>query len=210
MIKKIRPFFIIAAAAVIVLILFKRGILSKAISSFAPTGENTSLRIGQVVDSLNGVAVYYNGSVGHTAGRNTAKDGYNLGLKYQCVEFVKRYYYEHLNHKMPDSYGHAKSFFDRSLGDGTVNNARNLIQYRNSSKTKPCPDDLVIFDATAFNPYGHVAIVSAVSSDEVEIIQQNPGPSAKSQVKFALRQKNGKWVIGSERLLGWLRKSLSE
>lgn len=207
MTKKIRLFFIILAVAVVVFVLIKRGILSTAISSFSPTGGNTSFRVGQVVDSLNGVVVYYNGSVGHTAGRNTAKDGYNLGLKYQCVEFVKRYYYDHLNHKMPDSYGHAKSFFDRSLNDGDLNTARNLIQYTNGSKTKPRTDDLVIFDATAFNPYGHVAIVSAVGTDEIEIIQQNPGPTAKSRVKFKLAQKNGKWIIRNERLLGWLRKS---
>src|SRR5690606_23830292 len=69
--------------------------------------------VGKPVDSLNGVVVYYNGAVGHVLERNVAADGYNIGLKYQCVEFVKRYYYEHLQHKMPDSYGHAKDFFDQ-------------------------------------------------------------------------------------------------
>lgn len=204
--RVIRPFFVILAVLLIIFVLFKRGIFDHISSSFSQADNNTSLRVGQVVDSLNGVAVYYNGNVGHTAGRNTTKDGYNLGLKYQCVEFVKRYYYEHLSHQMPDSYGHAKSFFDRRLDDGVLNKARNLIQYKNGSKTKPRPDDLLVFDATAFNPYGHVAIVSQVDHDEIEIIQQNPGPAAKSRVKFNLHRKNGKWVIGNERLLGWLRK----
>ncbi|MFA0963395.1 hypothetical protein AB9P05_16445 [Roseivirga sp. BDSF3-8] len=49
------------------------------------------------------------------SGRNLTPDGYNLGLKYQCGEFMKRYYYLHLNHKMPDSYGHARDFFNPSL-----------------------------------------------------------------------------------------------
>ncbi len=48
--------------------------------------------VGDKVDSLNGVYVYYNSNVGNVSGRNLASDGYNLGLKYQCVEFVKRYY----------------------------------------------------------------------------------------------------------------------
>jgi len=65
-----------------------------------------SIDVGEKVDSLNGVYVYYNGSVGHVSGRNLVPDGYNPGLKYQCVEFVKRYYYQHLNHKIPDSYRH--------------------------------------------------------------------------------------------------------
>ncbi|MDW5290896.1 hypothetical protein [Formosa sp. PL04] len=62
--------------------------------------------------------------MGHVSGRNTTPDGYNLGLKYQCVEFVKGYYYEHYNHKMPDSYGHAKSFFNSGIKDGKRRNQR--------------------------------------------------------------------------------------
>lgn len=54
--------------------------------------ENEVFSIGQPVDNFNGVSVYYNGSVGHVSGRNKTADGYNLGLKYQCVEFVKRYF----------------------------------------------------------------------------------------------------------------------
>ncbi|MFN6047371.1 MAG: hypothetical protein ACK45C_05080, partial [Bacteroidota bacterium] len=64
--------------------------------------------IGDKLDSFNNVYVYYNGSISHVLERNISKDGYNLGLKFQCVEFVKRYYYQYYKHKMPDSYGHAK------------------------------------------------------------------------------------------------------
>ncbi len=169
---------------------------------------NPSYEVGQPVDSLNGVFVYYNGGVDHVAERNLTADGYNLGLKYQCVEFVKRYYYEHLNHKMPDSYGHAKSFFNKNYEDGTRNKERNLIQYTNPSLAKPEVNDLVIFDGTLTNRYGHVAIVSGVSDHEVEIIQQNPGATGKSRITFALVKKDNGWKIDSDRILGWLRKEL--
>jgi surface antigen len=167
---------------------------------------NTDFSVGQQVDSLNGVYVYYNGGVDNVSGRNTTADGYNLGLKYQCVEFVKRYYYEHLNHKMPDSYGHAKDFFDNTLTDGQKNKKRNLNQYSNPSQTKPKVDDLLIFDGTTFNKYGHVAIISNVTDNEIEITQQNPGPYSKSKETFSLDNKDGKWEIKNKRILGWLRK----
>lgn len=167
---------------------------------------NKELNVGQQIDSLNGVVVYYNGSVGNVTGRNTTITGYNLGLKYQCVEFVKRYYYEYLKHEMPDSYGHAKDFFNKTLADGKYNKQRNLTQYTNPSQTKPKVDDLLIFDGTTFNKYGHVAIVSKVMDDEIEIIQQNPGPNGNSRVTFKLKNKNGKWTIKNDRILGWLRK----
>lgn len=164
-------------------------------------------KIGDKVDSLHGVYVYYNGSIGHVEGRHLAPDGYNLGLKYQCVEFVKRYYYYHYHHKMPDSYGHAKDFFNPAVKDGAMNKKRNLQQFTNPSAYLPKAGDLVVMDATMFNEYGHVCIVSKVSDDEVEIIQQNPGPMAPSRDTYSLtKTEEGKYLFGSDHILGWLRK----
>jgi len=162
--------------------------------------------IGQPVDSLNGVIVYYNGDIDNVSGRNTTTDNYNLGLKYQCVEFVKRYYYQHLHHKMPNSFGHAKDFFDPDVKDGELNAKRGLIQYSNPSISKPKADDLVVMSGTNFNKYGHVAIISKVMENEIEIIQQNPGPSANSRVTYKIVYTEGKWKIENDRILGWLRK----
>ncbi len=168
---------------------------------------NPTYTVGQQIDSLNGVAVFYNGGVGNVSGRNTTDDGYNLGLKYQCVEFVKRYYYEHLQHKMPDSYGHAKDFFDSALSDGQKNKKRDLTQYTNPSQMRPEANDLLIFDGTLANKYGHVAIISNVTAHEIEIIQQNPGPFGKSREIISLNNADGKWEIKNKRVLGWLRKN---
>ncbi len=167
---------------------------------------NRDYIIGQKLDSLNHVIVYYNGGISNNTGRNTTIDGYNLGLKYQCVEFVKRYYYEYLHHKMPDSYGNAKDYFDNNLLDGELNTKRNLLQYSNGSLFKPQTNDLIIFNGSVFNSYGHVAIISNVSDSEIEIIQQNPGPYGKSRATFNLKQLNNKWVVDDDKVLGWLHK----
>jgi len=167
---------------------------------------NPNFEIGQKIDSLNNVIVFYNGGVDNVEQRNT-KDGYNLGLEYQCVEFVKRYYYEHLNHKMPDSYGHAKSFYLNSIKDGKLNTQRNLTQFTNPSSYSPKQSDLIIMEGSLFNRYGHVAIISKVNENSIEIIQQNPGPFSGSREQFELlNDKNDKWLINNNRVLGWLRK----
>lgn len=167
---------------------------------------NLAKRIGEPIDSFNGVSVYYNGSFSNVSGRNITKSGYNLGLKYQCVEFVKRYYYEHLDHRMPNSYGHARDFFNRGLADGEKNTGRDLYQYSNPSASLPKVNDLVIFNATTLNKYGHVAIVSKVTDNEIEIIQQNAGSFYNSRETFNLGYKGGKWAIENKRIMGWLRK----
>jgi hypothetical protein len=160
---------------------------------------------GAAIDSLNGVMVYYNGSVGNVHGRNTTEDGYNLGLQFQCVEFVKRYYYEYYRHKMPDSYGHAVSFYDPSLKDSSYSKKRDLMQYSNPGKSCPRAGDLLVYSGSTGNPYGHVAIVSDVTEGRIEIIQQNPGIGAPSRARFSLAHGNGKFSIGNDRILGWLR-----
>lgn len=160
--------------------------------------------IGEAIDSLNGVEVYHNGSFGNVSGRNTAPDGYNLGLRYQCVEFVKRYYFERFDHRMPDSYGHARDFFDPDVSDGALNRRRNLLQYTNRSRSRPEVDDLLVLDGTLFNKFGHVAIVSKVSDTEIEIVQQNTGSSRQT---IGLEKGEEGWYVEDGSVLGWLRKN---
>lgn len=174
--------------------------------SFRAFNFNPKHQIGDKIDSLNGVTVFYNGGVNNSTGRNLTQDKYNLGIKYQCVEFVKRYYYEVYHHKMPDAYGNAKDFFDKKLKDGEKNNKRDLLQFTNPSKTKPENGDLLIYSPTLFNRFGHVAIIAKVESGSVEIIQQNPGPFASSHETYELKQTNQTWKIENPRIWGWLRK----
>ena len=159
---------------------------------------------GDAIDSLDEVNVYYNGSTSTSKSRNKI-NGYNIGLRYQCVEFVKRYYYKHYHHKMPETYGHAKDFFDLNLEDGSFNKTRGLYQFTNPSHLKPEKGDLIVMGA-GNEKYGHVAIVSKVGDDFVEIIQQNAGPFGNSRVTYDLEKKEGLYLIHNKRINGWLRK----
>lgn len=140
-------------------------------------------------------------------GRNLTQDGYNLGLRYQCIEFVKRYYFEHHGHRMPDSYGHAKDFFDPQVSDGALNARRGLLQFSNGSAEPPHVDDLLVFALSLLNRYGHVAIIASVGTDTLQIAQQNPGPLASASARdvITLAQREGRWYIANDRVRGWLR-----
>lgn len=159
--------------------------------------------IGVQTDSYKGVPVYNNGKdYGRSYGLNYSKDGYYYGYKWQCVEYIKRFYYDVKNHKMPDGFGNAKDFFDTKLSQGEFNKARGLYQYKNGENVKPEPDDLLVFtDST----YGHVAIVTEVGKDYIEIIQQNIFETPRQ--KLAMEEKDGKYFVGTSRKpAGWLRK----
>lgn len=162
-------------------------------------------RQGEVLDAYNGVKVYYNGNPRNVAGRNITTDGYNLGLKYQCVEFAKRYYYKTYGHKMPDSYGHAKDFFDYRFKHGQLNTSRGMYQFKNGFATKPQKDDLLIIGPTPENKFGHLMVVTKVKSGGIEIVQQNPGIGNPSRALLKLNSEEGRWFIDYRGLLGWLR-----
>ena len=168
-----------------------------------PSKESSVPEVGEVLDEYKGVKVYNNGrKYSKNHGKSYSLDGYYYGYKWQCVEHIKRFYYEALEHKMPNVYGHAKDFFNNSLSQGELNTDRNLYQYQNGGDIKPQINDLIVFtDST----YGHVAIVSEVGDDYIEVVQQNI--YKKPREKFSLVEKNGCYFVGSSRKpAGWLRK----
>lgn len=159
-------------------------------------------KVGAVLDEFRGIEVRENGPDIETShGKSYGPGGFYYGKKWQCVEYVKRFYREALEHEMPDGWGHARSFFDPSVGDGKCNRARGLVQYTNGSSSAPRPDDLMVFDGG----FGHVAIVTEVTEDSVEVIQQNvPGETRRT---LNLERADGRFTITSTwRPMGWLRK----
>lgn len=159
--------------------------------------------IGREIDSYKGVPVFYNGmEYTNSYGKNFSKDGYYYGQKWQCVEYIKRFYYDAKGHKMPEVYGNAKDFFDDNIPQGELNKKRNLYQYRNGGNVKPEQDDLIVFNDTK---YGHVAIITEVKDDYIEVIQQNI--YGKPRARYNIKYVEGNWFVGTDRKpAGWLRK----
>lgn len=206
--KLLNDFFLKKAVMYLLVILIPLGWLYVVYQDFTPERQKVkitqkSLKVGDKVDSLHGVYVYHNGK-NYTKGYgyNWSKDKYLLGQKWQCVEFVKRYYYEVFDHKMPNVYGNATNFFYPQIPHGNLNADRNLIQYKNGKSEKPKVHDLLVFQNSK---YGHVAIVSKVGEDYVEIIQQNILYTPRERLPMYAR--NGTYRIGKKyKPVGWLRK----
>ena len=158
--------------------------------------------IGTITFEYRGIPVYENGiEKDQSYGKHFSHDGnYYYGQKWQCVEFIKRYYDRALNHRMPHVWGHAKDFFDATLEPGQLNRKRNLIQFENGGRTPPEINDILVFSDTR---YGHLAIVSAVDSDTVEVVQQNI--TGKPRQTYRLKRTAGFYIDKPRVPDGWLR-----
>lgn len=162
----------------------------------------TRAAVGEVVDMWRGVVVRANGEPYHRShGRHYALDGYYYGRMWQCVEFVKRFYYDHYGHAFPDGMGHAKSFFDPEIPHGGWNARRGLWQFTNGYGEAPRPGDLVVWTDGDF---GHVAIICRVETDFVEVIQQNV--AAGSRMRLLRKKADGELLGSSDGPSGFLRR----
>ena len=173
------------------------GIILFALFSFTP-----KINCGEQIGSYNNIPVYYNDGFNSCSDRNWSEDGsYSYGMKWQCVEFIRRYYYDALNHKMPNRWGNAADYFRLQIPSGELNTERNLIQYHNGD-TKPQVNDILVWGAGS-GGYGHVAVVTAVVTDGIKVIGQNTGKYCNTFIK--VKEKDGKYVIDKGYCDGILR-----
>lgn len=187
-----------AAALTLCLIMMKDNRRTAA----APTGDAAPPAVGEVIARYRSVPAYQNGKTITTShGKHYAADGYYYGQKWQCVEYVKRFYHDAHGHRMPSVWGHARDFFDPAVAHGEVNPARGMRQYQNGGDTAPKADDLLVFRGGSL---GHVAIVTKVTADSVEVIQQNIYGVATDS--HPLVKSGGRFTVGAgKQPAGWLR-----
>ncbi len=173
----------------------------------APPFNTDRFQVGEIVDSWRGVSVRHNGApYWRSVGSHHSSTGYYYGKQWQCVEFIKRFYYDAFGHRMTDVMGHAESFFNEKLEHGAWNAKRDMWQFYNGQDEPPRPDDLMVW---RLGNYGHVAVVTRVEPGAVTVVQQNVTSGSRSRLPYLTH--NGKHEVGhlSWRPTGWLRLDLA-
>jgi surface antigen len=158
-----------------------------------------ALSFGSWVGSFNGVDAYSNGSNLYDSGSYSC-----CGLKWQCVEYVNRYYVQALGHQNLKGTGHAKSYFGTAASKG-------LVAYTNTNAAPPAVNDML---ASAGGAFGHIAIVREVGPDYVKVIHQNWSNTQSDNAKTLwMSFSNGKYTVSgfsaNYPVQGWLRKGCS-
>jgi surface antigen len=154
---------------------------------------------GTAFGTVNGVTVYSNGASPSYASNSYNTVGtINTGMKWQCVEFVNRYYLQVYGMNIRIAGTDAWQYY------GTASQ-RGLVAYANNGNIAPQVGDLLCISG---NTYGHVAIVTEVGANYIKVAQQNVGNGAHIQFSFS---KSGNNVNATNlgagyTVQGWLRK----
>jgi surface antigen len=171
------------------------------------------VKAGIETGSLDGVPGYYNGSTeSETWGSHFSVDGYYYGEKWQCVEYVRRYYRDALKHDILKK-GNAETWFTSGLEDGATT-FDSLIQYAYAGRgtrredddgfsVQPKKGDILVLQT---GTYGHVAIVSEASDTMVKIAQQNVHDDGFVSEVAMKETATGKWRFSERQPMALLRK----
>lgn len=175
---------------------------------------------GKTLAVYKGVAVKSNDKYqwGLNGGGSCGGRG-DFGLQFQCVEYVKRFYYEALGITRALNWtGNAEDFFFSADKDqvnpfGQVVNNKGLLAFSNGNATPPEPDDMLVFGST--DKLGHIAIITSVTASEVTFVEQNWSitgtstlPLSVSTTGYKIHDRVSTSHSGQTHLytvLGWLR-----
>lgn len=153
------------------------------------------LPCGQEMAQHRGVAAQSNGRDMHTG--NSCDSRGEFGNRYQCVEYVKRFYAHVFGvADAADWRGNGGDYYRKAEGFG-------LVRFENGGANGPQVDDIMVFAGGA---HGHVAVVTRVTSDHVEIVEQNWSTTGRATLRVVTT--GGSVTVsprGGYRISGWLR-----
>ncbi len=169
------------------------GELDETDEAVNPSGLEQALTVpacGTVLQSFDGTDAKSNGRYTGTGTACAGTGGIAGALQYQCVELVMRHFKRKWNLRW---YGNAKTLLNGA--------PRSTVDvYRNGDAAHPpVPGDMVVWET---GTWGHVALVTAVGRDYVDIIEQNVSNSnGKARLPFANGRIGARW--GSWVPAGW-------
>jgi hypothetical protein len=148
---------------------------------------STKCKDNVVIGSYNGVNAYSNGE--YTGGTGYCGSYSSGNYKYQCTEYVKRYYRQ-IKNKNLDGIGNANQYCTNA-GKYSLNRRWNCDP---NNPNIPWPGDIIV----KTSGIGHVGIVKSVGSNYIDVVNQNWGSSSSrcNGVKrlSMTRKKNSKGV----------------
>lgn len=144
-------------------------------------------KCGTVLGSFDGTNAYSNAN--NTGTGYSCAGGGAYGLQYQCVELVMRHFKTHWGLRW---YGNAKDLL------AGAPKASVEVYYNGDAQHPPVPGDMIVWTN---GTYGHVALVTKVNANSVEILEQNVVGSGKATLSYANGTIGARW--GSWVPKGW-------
>jgi glutathionylspermidine amidase/synthetase len=163
------------------------------------------LDFGSIVGSVNGVDSYSSYKAVKPYQKNYINNIFT-GLKWQCVEFARRYLIITKNITFKEI-NNAYELFDIKHFTSLKDNSMIHIQKcKNGSHIKPYKGSLLIWKQMTDNINGHVAIITQINLDSIMICEQNyKNIKWENNYSRILKFKyNNGYYIEDKNIIGWI------
>lgn len=118
----------------------------------------------------NGTPAYSNGGSAH--GKSGFESNGSLGMKWQCVEFSRRWLWDHAGLMLPDIHIAAQIFSIPYVFNAAGEQVE-VRPVRNNSTEKPTPNSFIIYCSAVGSFPGHIGVIVEVTDTEVRVADQN-------------------------------------
>jgi len=156
---------------------------------------------GYYVGEFSSVEAKSNGSTGYVSNEYNSYNDYNTGMKWQCVEYVNRYYLQIYSKQIRIAGRNANDYYQNAT-------ERGLVAYPNDGSEPPQVGDIIVSE---YGSTGHVAIVREVNADKIYVIQQNYCENAGDNKYPLIRSGNHVYPFGGKTgkytVKGWVRSN---
>ena len=153
-----------------------------------------------IYKTKEGVEVYSNKNSLHDV--EYIMYGLYTGVKWQCVEFARRFLIQ-VKGVTFDSIPNAFQIFDLPYFKNLIGIKIPINKYKNGSYYPPKKYSLLIWKSNTENKSGHVAVVTNIGLDWIEITQQNEDIPVRI-LHLELYYGYPIYVIREPNLLGWI------
>ena len=95
------------------------------------------------------------------------------GIKWECVEYVRRWYIKIFNITFPSIKDAVDIWNIPYAYDPVTKKKFRFDSIMNGTNAEPVVGDILVFTQNEFYPYGHVAIITRLTQDYVYLAEQN-------------------------------------
>ncbi len=172
-----------------------------------------------IMGSFNSVDVYSNGCIKYNSYYNkeyncgsgtydyvsgSCVNGTFTGLKWECVEYVNRYYLSVYGKDIAFPRKDARDYYNTAP-------SRGLVSYPNGTSATPQIGDILVSEGDGkANNVGHVAIIKEVATDHIIVVHQNWSNASNDFASNYRISRNGNFINpfssdNSYPIKGWVR-----
>ena len=195
----------------IVIVIYQYSNCFSSLSSISSSRSRDLVPFNSILGvTSNNVIAYSNGNDSFYSGESNYFNGIYMGLKWQCVEYARRWIFTEKNLVFESIQGANLIWTQLKFVERVKDGKRFPLKHHwNGSPSPPLNGTLIIYPIQNAMPYGHVAVIVQVLPKSIRIAEQNfhfsPWKDHYAR-EIPMKTINGSYFVQDQyQIYGWIQ-----